>query len=106
MPDKDIIKRRIDEIEAEMKRAGFWSDTPLPQAAYDFHQAFAMDAMTFTQWLQFVFVPRVNEIIRSGAQFPSGSQVGAQAVRELDSYEDASRLVSLLCEFDSLIEAG
>ena len=106
MPDRAAVKQRIKEIGAEMKRIGFWQAKPLPQEAYDFHQAFAMDTMPFTSWLQFIFIPRVNQIIDSGGQFPKVSQVGAQAVREFDGVTEASELTQMLAEFDRLIEEG
>jgi uncharacterized protein YqcC (DUF446 family) len=103
---KEAIYRRaldsISRIEAEMKRIGYWSAEPLPQAAYEFHQAFAQDTMTFVQWLQFILVPRVHQIIEQRGEFPTSSMVGAQAVREFDGDTDAATLVQLLIEFDSL----
>jgi len=62
-----------------------------------------MDTMTFTQWLQFVFLPRVREAAASG-EFPNSSSVGAQAVREFDGEPDADHLVTLLSEFDALFD--
>jgi uncharacterized protein YqcC (DUF446 family) len=95
---------KISEIEAEMKRIGYWSANPLPEEAYDFHEAFAMDTMAFPQWLQFILVPRVRQIIEEEGAFPPKSMVGAQAVREFDGDENASQLVSLLGEFDDLFD--
>lgn len=92
----------IGEIEDEMKRIGYWSAEPLPEEAYRFHQAFAMDTMTFTQWLQFILVPSVQAILDEGGDFPSRSLVGTQAIREFDGDEKASKLVQLLSEFDQL----
>jgi uncharacterized protein YqcC (DUF446 family) len=89
-----------------MKRIGFWRDKPLPPEAYKFHQAFALDTMPFAYWLQFIFIPRVNQVIDSGSQLPKASQVGAQAVREFDGAHEASGLVQMLSEFDHLIEKG
>jgi uncharacterized protein YqcC (DUF446 family) len=96
------VERKISEIEAEMKHIGYWSLEPLPDKAYDFHHAFAMDTMTFSQWLQFVLIPRVRSIIEQEGDFPSESMVGAQAVREFDGDTTASNLVTLLSEFDDL----
>jgi len=106
MPDVTEVKARIDEIEAEMKSIGMWRNEPLPPEAYDFHQAFAMDTMPFAYWLQFIFISRVNEIIDAGGQFPTRSQVGAQAVREFDGDDEANHLVSILSSFDRFIERG
>jgi uncharacterized protein YqcC (DUF446 family) len=93
---------KIAQIEPEMNRIGFWRAEPLPESAYAFRQAFAMDTMTFGQWLQFIFVPRVKSIIGQRGEFPTSSQVGVQAIREFDGDPQADRLVSLLCEFDAL----
>jgi len=95
--------RQIDQIEAEMRNIGMWQDQPLPPKQMEFKQAFAMDTMTFSQWLQFIFVPRVREAVASG-EFPSGSSVATQAVREFDGYENADGLISLLSEFDALFD--
>ena len=68
-----------------------------------FKQAFAMDTMTFVQWLQFIFLPRVREAVKSNS-FPTSSSVGAQAVREFDGDPEADQLITLLSEFDGLFE--
>lgn len=94
--------RKISEIEAEMKRIGYWSLEPLPGEAYDFRQAFAMDTMAFSQWLQFILIPRVRSIIEQKGDFPLDSMVGTQAMREFDGDTTASGLVTLLSEFDDL----
>ena len=98
-------ERKISEIEAEMKRIGCWSFEPLPEEAYEFQQAFAMDTMAFSQWLQFILIPRVRSIIEQKGDFPSESMVGVQAVREFDGDATASGLVTLLGEFDDLFRS-
>lgn len=97
------VKRIIDEIEAEMKRTGFWSAEPLPDEAYRFHQAFAADTMAYPQWLQFIFIPNVRRVLEAKGMLASGSMVGMRAVKEFDGYEDnVLPLVRLLNEFDQL----
>lgn len=65
--------------------------------------AFGAGSLSFTGWLWSVFLPRLNEILRQRGEFPAESYVGAQAIRELDAYPDAERLVDLLCQIDYLI---
>ncbi len=93
----------IGLIEAELKRVGYWQDRPLRPEQLQFSKASAMDTMTFTQWLQFIFLPRVREAAAAN-QFPSGSSVGAHAVREFDGDPQAGKLVALLSEFDALFD--
>src|SRR5690349_11461324 len=101
-PEHSLVKARIDAIEAEMKKIDYWQNKPLPEGAMNFRSAFAMDTMAYVQWLQFVFVPRVNQIVAERGAFPSKSAVGAQAIREFDGADEAANLVHLLCEFDAL----
>ena len=93
---------KLAAIEEEMKTIGVWSQEPLPETAYAFKRAFAADTMAFTQWIQFVLIPRVRSILEQGGDFPQGSMVGTQAVREFDGYDRAGRLCTLLSEFDAL----
>lgn len=101
-----LAEQKISEIEEEMKRTGYWSSEPLPEEAYDFREAFAMDTMAFSQWLQFILIPRVRSIIEQKGDFPTDSMVGVQAAREFDGDANAAHLVSLLSEFDALFRKG
>ncbi len=98
------VQNKLTEIEAELKQIGFWQTEPLKPEQLEFQEAFGMDTMAFSQWIQFVLIPRVEAIIQNKGQFPSTSQVGAQAVREYDGVRGTSRLIELLQEFDVLFD--
>jgi uncharacterized protein YqcC (DUF446 family) len=102
MPSYTAVAEAIDRVEAELKRIGWWRNAPLPPEMYQFTQAFAMDTMPFSYWLQFIFIPRVRSIIESHGEFPRTSMVAAQAVREFDGIEEASDLNTALHDFDAL----
>lgn len=96
---------QIAAIEAEMQRVGLWQQEPLDPEQYEFSAAFGADTMAFEQWLQFIFIPRVQQIIESQGQFPSSSMVAAYAIREFDtSPADTATLHQLLYDFDRLFE--
>ena len=106
MPSQHLqhdVLRYAGRIEAEMRRIGFWQSEPLRPEQMEFTQAFAMDTMTYAQWLQFIFLPRVREAAAAN-QFPSSSSVGTQAVREFDTSPEAGDLTTLLAEFDALFD--
>lgn len=93
---------KIQEIQAEMKAIGLWRNDPLPPEAYNITQAFGADTMTFEQWIHFILVSRVNDVIKERGQFPNSSAVGVYATRAFDGMDEASNLIRLLNEFDSL----
>jgi uncharacterized protein YqcC (DUF446 family) len=100
-PSPHDVQRALDAIIAEMKAVGMWSARPLPQEALGFREAFAADTMSFAEWLQYVFVPRVQELVSRGGPFPATSEVAVRAVREFDGQGFAD-LEARLREFDAL----
>ena len=104
-PSYDIVDQRISQIEAEMRLNGMWQEKPPPAEALVITQAFGGDKLAFEQWLQFVFIPRVRQIITERGQFPARSQVADQAFREWKMWGDAPNvddLLKLLREFDAM----
>lgn len=102
-PGHSAVAAKLDEIEAEMRRIGMWQEQPLRPEQYSFTRAFGGDTMAFDQWLQFIFIPRVREIVAARGAFPPYSEVAAQAAREFDTHPlDTARLQTLLYEFDRL----
>jgi uncharacterized protein YqcC (DUF446 family) len=96
-----LIETKLDEIETEMHAIGIWQASPLRPDQLEFSAAFGLDKMAFSQWLQFIFIPRVRDAIATN-QFPPSSHVGTQAVREFDAEPRAAHLATLLTEFDAL----
>jgi uncharacterized protein YqcC (DUF446 family) len=101
-PRYPLVSAKLDEIEAELKRIDWWSADPPSPEAMQFTQAFGMDTLSFDQWLQFVLLPNVRQIIAAHGKFPRTSEVGAYATRELDTAPGAETLIRLLSEFDDL----
>ena len=98
----------VDEIEAEMKRIGFWTENPPPllEMADRGELRSYLDAPCFEQWLQCVFLPRARAAIEHD-DFPGSSSVAEMARRQYDYHSyvpEAERLLELLREFDALVE--
>jgi uncharacterized protein YqcC (DUF446 family) len=105
MPTHQAVEQKLGEIEAEMKRVGLWEiEKPAPEKFEDM-DAFGTKTMAFEQWLRWVFVPRVREILDDKGEFPRGSQVSQQAFREWKVWGSADEfdpLLERLREFDAL----
>ncbi len=93
-----------DRIEQELRGLNAWQAEPPPAAAFQSKRAFFGDTMSFYQWLQWVLLARIRDVVQSRGAFPAHSSVAAYAVRELDGYDEANPLISLLSEFDAFIE--
>lgn len=109
-PSKEELRKRkrlgelADEIEAELKRLGWWMPDPPPEETVVAGGAFGMNAVAFPTWLQVVFVKRLHQAAEGEFPIPRGSQVSTFATREFDGYpEDVDPLMELLYEVDRLV---
>eukprot|EP01037_Dinobryon_pediforme_P022383 gene22383-biopygen13513 len=96
---------KLAEIEAEMRRIGFWTD--VPEGASEAPPQSFTDAPGFEHWLQVVFLPNARRELAAGRLQPQSS-VGLMAMRQYDYHSyvpEAETLCCLLAEFDR-INAG
>ncbi len=95
----------LDALEAELRRLDCWEASPPPADALASPLPFAHDRLTFTQWLQWLFLPRLRTLLASGARLPARSGIAPMAEVSLaDSGLDAAALVALLRRIDGLLE--
>lgn len=106
----ESVGAKLDEIEREMKRIGFWTENPpdlLAEVEAGRIQSY-LDAPTFELWLQCVLLPRAREGVATDS-LPTDSMVGAMAMRQYDYHSqspEALGLMDLLYRFDDLIKAA
>ena len=98
-----LATAKADEIEAELKRLGRWSQNQLPDEAFENMGAFGSNTMSFENWIQFVLIPRIREIVEQKDDFPAGSHLAPYAIRYFDGDYDADPLRELLYQLDQLI---
>lgn len=103
----DIYPRVIDvllELEAELRRLGWWEEKQPPARAVASQQPFCMDQLSFEQWLQWVFLPRMKTIIETGQPLPAQSGIFVYAEECLrHKGSRPAHLLALIQRFDELV---
>lgn len=91
-------------IERELHVQGWW-DAEAPSAeALASVTPFAVDVMSFEQWLQWIFLPRMKLILELGQPLPNASGILVMAETVFANRPEESReLRRLLAAFDQLI---
>lgn len=91
-------------IERELHVQGWWSEQAPSAEALASTVPFAVDSLSFEEWLQWIFLPRMKEILELGLALPSASGILVMAETVFVDRPDESReLRRLLAEFDQLI---
>lgn len=100
---KDVIML-LEAIEVELRRQDVWLPMPPPVEAMASTTPFCMDTMAFSQWLQWIFVPRVQAIIDSGGSLPKGSNIKSYAEEALTIERlEREKLLLIIEQFDQLM---
>ena len=103
----DIPQRIIDillELEAEMRELDWWEEAKPPAKALASQQPFCMDQLAFEQWLQWIFLPRMIDIIETGQPLPTQSGIFVYAEECMRHHGSRSaHLLALLKRFDELV---
>jgi uncharacterized protein YqcC (DUF446 family) len=98
------VSELLRRMELEMQRLALWEATPPPPRALASPMPFCYDTLRFEQWLQWVFLPRMRQIVEQGAPLPPRSDIAPMAELAFEGrQQETVRLVALLREFDHLI---
>jgi len=92
------------EVEANLRISGKW-DVELPtKVALASDQPFCLDTLSFEQWLQWVFLPRMKEILEQEYPLPLKSGIYEYAEEYLHNKNvQSTDLLTLIKRFDDLI---
>lgn len=103
----DIPNRIADvllEVEANLRNSGRWDPGQPPAEALGSTQPFCLDTLRFEQWLQWVLLPRMKQILEHRRPLPVKSAIFAYAQEYLCKNDPLSKnLLSLIKRFDDLI---
>ncbi|MCP8465471.1 YqcC family protein [Pseudomonas sp. ZM23] len=91
-------------IERLLRELDLWGAEMPSQEALSSLEPFCVDTLALEEWLQWIFLPRMKQIVESDGQLPSAS--GIRAIAEMAYVSEGERmrgLLEALGEFDRLI---
>lgn len=102
----DALHRAADlmlHLEQAMRTAGLWQQQPPTPAAMASRTPFCADTLAFTEWLQFIFLPRMRQLIEQDQSLPQSSSIAVMAEEALPEVSGKATILATLRAFDSLI---
>ncbi len=91
-------------IERELRLLGWWGIQAPAAERLASTAPFCVDTLSFAEWLQWVFLPRMKVILESSAALPAGCAIRSMAeVAWQAEGEKVNALLEALGEFDRLI---
>ena len=100
------IDMLLNQIEAELRQLQLWSSTAPDSAALASTLPFCYDTLSFAQWLQFVFLPRMRALVEGKLPLPTKSGISAMAEQALAPITaDKVLLIQRIADLDQQLGA-
>ncbi len=85
MVTTEIIADLLSELEHELDQLDLWQLTPPSAEQLNSRLPFAVDQLAPQQWLQWVFIPKMRELITQQAPLPVGFELSPYFSQEWHS---------------------
>lgn len=94
------------QLEQEMTSVGQWSSERPSAAALQSTQPFCIDTLSFSQWLQFVFIQRLLALVEQELplpRLPVGQGISPMAEEFYKNQPDCQSVVGIIKQLDILL---
>ena len=96
----DMLKTLEESLQSEE----LWLGQTPSNDALSSVEPFAVDTLTFIQWLQFLFLPQIKQICQEAAELPAICSIAPMAEEYFKSIQiTGDTIVSQLTQIDQLI---
>lgn len=102
MNSSDILEDLLKTLCQQMHAAKLWQDHLINGKAFESKMPFCADTMTFQQWLQFVFVPKMMDILANEQPVPKRmalAPMGEQAFAQIPNTQSVIKTLRMLDQF-------
>jgi uncharacterized protein YqcC (DUF446 family) len=90
----------IIKLEQSLRGANLWSNGAPSFEALQSKLPFAFDTMPFEQWLQFVFIPKMFEMVSNKSSLPDNLKLLPMAEQSLDNVNKPSGVIDVITQID------
>jgi uncharacterized protein YqcC (DUF446 family) len=102
------IRQRVAELlfdlEVQLRQLNYWQVTAPSIEALSSGLPFSCDTLTFPQWLQFIFLPKMRNLIECSAPLPTVCAITPYANEYFKRTDaDIQTLLAHLNEIDTLL---
>lgn len=105
MPTKaEILSQQLLNLTHQLKKLDLWQCDKPSQAALASQQPFCLDTLRFEQWLQFIFIERMQIMIGANHPLPENialCPMAEEAFKALGS--DAADMINVIADIDELL---
>ena len=101
---RDELSLLLASLERELRAQGRWGEVPPPPEALQSTEPFAVDTLSFDEWLQWILLPRMQELLVRQLPLPADCAIQPMAEEVYGTHDPAcARIVLIVGEIDALL---
>lgn len=104
MPIRQKTRQNLTALQAIMHELALWQSVPPGEEAFLSEQPFAIDTMSATEWLQWIFIPRMHALLDSDHPLPTQIAISPYIEEALKEQERLSELLQPIIEIERLLK--
>lgn len=94
----------LQQLQAVMVEHHLWQTTAPAESAFLSQEPFALDTMSPTEWLQWIFIPRMLALIEANAALPHKISITPYLEEALKDLEGLSQLLEPISKIEQLLQ--
>ncbi len=99
-----LLLQLVNDLESALRKQQLWQANEPSESALSSTAPFAIDSLTFTQWLQFIFIRKISYLLQFSLPLPQAMSVLPMAEEYFKSLAvNSSEITSIIGRIDLLI---
>ncbi|MBF0751122.1 MULTISPECIES: YqcC family protein [Pasteurellaceae] len=101
---RNQTKFYLEQIRQTMQRLNLWQAMPPAQEAFLSQEPFFLDTMAPEEWLQWVFIPRMQALLESHSPLPNKIAISPYIEEALKEFDGLNLLLAPLVALEELLQ--
>ncbi len=99
-----LLLQLVNDLESELRKQELWQESKPSAAALSSTAPFAIDTLTFIQWLQFIFIKKISHLLQFSLPLPQAMSVLPMAEEYFKSLAvNSTEICEIIARIDLLI---
>ncbi|OOH89754.1 anhydro-N-acetylmuramic acid kinase [Pasteurellaceae bacterium 15-036681] len=102
---KTQVRQYLNELQIAMRLHQVWESVPPSAEALANTEPFCVSTLSATQWLQWIFLPRMNALLDANSELPKNFAITPYLEEALKNEEYLAALCTPIAELEKLLKA-
>ncbi len=97
-----VLSELLEQLSQQLKCNGHWQTSSPSVADLSSTEPFSIDRLSASEWLQWVFIPKMSQLINDGQPLPKGFLIAPYIEESLKGVGGYNKIVELCHAIDVL----